>query len=204
MPQTSIVALIAAAREGDAEAFGKLLEQQRDRFRVVARQKLDSVLKQRIDPSDVIQQTFLEAKRDFHGFKGEAPEQFIAWLNKIFENNVANTIQFHLLAHKRSILRERPINHLGRSTGIDPLSGKELSPSQLLAQRELKEFMKRSVDLLPVSEREAIRLRYLQDLSLTEIAEQLNRSKQAVAGLLKRGLRRLRAQLATGMKDSDT
>ena len=203
MPRNFTEELIGSARAGDMEALGSLLEQHRERFRIIARQKLGSVLKQRIDPSDVIQQTFLEAKRDFHCFKGEAPEQFVAWLNKILENNLGNTIQFHLLARKRSVLRERSGRDREQSPEFDPLPLKQLSPSQLAVQRELREHVKRTVDQLPVIEGEAIRLRYLQDHSLDEIAEQLQRSKQAVAGLLKRGLRRLRDKMPQ-QQDSDS
>lgn len=200
MPRNSTEELIAAARAGDMNALGSLLEQHRERFRVLARQKLDSALKQRIDPSDVIQQTFLEARQDFHLFRGDAAEQFVAWLNKILEHNVGNTIQFHLRTHKRSVLRERSI----LDPELNPSLIKQLTPSQVLAQRELRDLIKRTIEQLPLAEGEAIRLRYLHDLSLDEIAEQLDRSKQAVAGLLKRGLRRLRSQMSMDQRDSDS
>lgn len=204
MPPDSTGKLIAAAKSGDLEALGSLLEKHRDRFRFIVRQKLDSVLKQRIDPSDVIQQTFLEARQDFHSFQGAAPEQFVAWLNKILENNVANTVQFHVRTRKRSVLRESPDADRNQWTGFDPLPGIQLSPSQIATQRELNNLLQQTIKQLPAAEGEAIRLRYLQDLPLDEISTQLNRSKQAVAGLLKRGLQRLRAQMKTEHKDSDS
>jgi RNA polymerase sigma-70 factor, ECF subfamily len=203
MPRNSTIGLIAAARGGDADALGALLEQHRDRFRIIARVKLDSAVRGRIDPSDVIQQTFLAAKRDFHQFIGEASGQFEAWLNTILDHNVSNIIQFHARAQRRSVFRERRLNNQhDRESDSEPLPGNNSSPSQHLARIELREFVVKTLDQLPTAEKEAVRMRYLDDLSLDEIATQLDRSKQAVAGLLKRGLRRLRTEMAIENKES--
>lgn len=203
MPRNSTLELIASARGGDIEALGALLEQHRSRFRVIARIKLDSAIRGRIDPSDVIQQTFLEARRDFHSFTGDAAEQFEAWLKTILEHNVANTIQFHARAQKRSVFRERGNSQEEQRELVqETLPGNEMSPSQLLARIEVRDFVIKTLEHLPNGEKEAVRLRYLEDLSLDEIARKLDRTNQAVAGLLKRGLRRLRAEMAIENEES--
>lgn len=205
MPRQPVERLIADAQAGDAEALGRLLENYRDHLRQIARQKLDSAIKGRVDPSDVVQQTFLEAKQAFDDFRGQAGPQFFAWIERILENNVANTVQFHRRSQKRSVLRERHVeNGASRQHDGDLFDGKGASPSHKIRQSEQREIVIRFVDRLPTGEQEAIRLRYLKDHSLDEIAVELARSKQAVAGLLKRGLRRLREQLAIEFKDSSS
>lgn len=200
MPRKSSDRLIAAARAGDADALGDLLEQHRIRFRIIARQKMDSLVQGRVDPSDVIQQTFLAAKRDFHTFNGTAEEQFVAWLNRILEHNISNTLNFHLRAYKRSVLRE----HDGERAGaIASVPDHQISPSQSVVQAELRANVLLLIDTLPSAEQQAVRLRYLEEASLDEIATTLDRSRQGVAGLLKRGLRRLREQMKTNHGETD-
>ena len=82
--------VLAAAREGSAEALGILWTQCRNYLLLVANERLDPALKPKVSPSDLVQDTFLEAQRDLAQFRGERPDELRAWLCRILINNVAN------------------------------------------------------------------------------------------------------------------
>ena len=204
MPQRSVEGLIIAARAGDAEALGTLLERHRDQLRHIARKNLDFSIQGRIDPSDVIQQTFLEAEQGFHTFRGEAGPQFFAWIRKILENNAANTVRFHLQSRKRSVRRERSTaGGSSQNNGWDLILDKGSSPSHRAIRGEDKKRMLQSLEQLPAGQRVAIFKRYIEQQSVIDIAKEMGRTRLAVAGLLKRGLRQLQSQMAIDQKGPD-
>ncbi len=189
--------LLEKARNGDTRALGQLLQRYGPYLRLMARRRLDQRLQARVDPSDVVQQTFLEAQRDLSRFRGGLEAELIAWLRTILENNVAQVVQKHLVAQKRSAARERSLNDPG-SKG-DPLVGRlpaeQSSPSQRVMRGESAIQLAATIESLPEAQQEAIRLRHLEGCSLAEIAQTMKRTEVAVAGLIKRGLRGLRDRL---------
>jgi RNA polymerase sigma-70 factor (ECF subfamily) len=194
MSSSTASQLLAKARQGDAEAAGILLERYRPYLRLIAQRRLDSGVKARVDPSDVVQQTCLEAYRDLVSFRGGAEAELIAWLRRILDHNVAQTIQKHVFAQKRATDKERSLddsNGLGRALR-EVLAAEQSSPSRRAMRDEDAVGLAQAMQTLPEDQHEAIRLRHLEGWSLAQIAEQLDRSEVAVAGLLKRGLRRLR------------
>ncbi|MEE8452652.1 MAG: sigma-70 family RNA polymerase sigma factor [Thermoguttaceae bacterium] len=196
--------LLAKACRGDGEALGHLLQKYRPYLRIMAQRRLDSRLKIRVDPSDVVQTTFLEAHRDLASFRGKAEGELVAWLRRILDNNLAQTIQRHVFAKKRSIRRERSLDDAVGTSHVlaDFLAADQSSPSRRVMRGEAAIRLAQSMDQLPTDQHEAVRLRYLEGRSLREIAEHFDRTEVAVAGLLKRGLRGLRKQLDTnGSRD---
>lgn len=191
--------LLVLARDGDREAWGLLLERYRPYLRFLAQRRLDPQLAARVDASDVVQQTFLEAQRDLPKFRGEVENEFVAWMRRILEHNVAETVQAHLAAKKRSAKRERSLDDSrngGRAMRHD-VASEQSSPSQRAMRGEAAILLARAVAELPPDQCEAVRLRHFEGFSLKQLAEHFQRSEVAVAGLLKRGLRGLRKQLAS-------
>lgn len=186
--------LLKLARAGDQDAWGTLLEQYRAYLRFIAQRRMDPRLRARVDASDVVQQTFLEAARDLNAFRGEAEEEFVVWLRRILEHNVSEEVQKHLAAQKRTARREQSLDD-SRPRGF-PLRGQlaseQSTPSQRLMRGERAVQLARAVDSLPTDQCEAVRLRHFEGLSLKQLAEHFGRSETAVAGLLKRGLRGIR------------
>jgi RNA polymerase sigma-70 factor (ECF subfamily) len=90
---SEIDALLTKARLGDREAFGKLLDQFRSYLRLLARHQLGQRLREKIDDSDLIQETFLEAQRDFAQFRGSSEAELAAWLRRILAHNLANQME---------------------------------------------------------------------------------------------------------------
>ncbi len=194
--------LVVASKSGDNEAFGRLLEQYRGYLLMLAHRYLSAALRRRVDPSDIVQLTFLEAKRDLGGFRGETPAEFAGWLRGILKNNVATAVTRHVTTQKRSIKRE--VNAGGGNENesnlggwIQQLPGSTTSPSGVAIRGEAVVALMAALHQLPESQAEAIRLRYMEGLPLAEIVERIGKSDTAVAGLLKRGLQKLRTIMDT-------
>ncbi len=184
--------LIARARAGSDEAFGLLLDRYRPYLRLLAQRGLGTDVQSRVDPSDVVQRAFLDAHRDWSGFRGQAEPELVAWLRRILENNVSETVGEHVRAQKRSTRKEKSLTESGDRAMASNLAADQSSPSQRAMRSEAAVYLAQAVDTLPEDQREAIRLRYMEGWTLTQIAERFERSQVAVAGLLKRGLRGLR------------
>ena len=87
--------LLGLARAGDAAALGRLLEHYRNYLRLMARSLIGQALRRKLEPSDLVQETFLEAQRDFPHFLGDGEPELVAWLRRILVHNLANQVEFH-------------------------------------------------------------------------------------------------------------
>lgn len=193
----STTQLVVASKDGDNEALGRLLEQYRGFLLMLAHRYLSERLRRRVDPSDIVQVTFLEAKRDLPNFRGNTPAEFSGWLRGMLKNNVATAVTRHVMTKKRSLKRE--VNEANRagddSAGaawITQLPGSSTSPSGVAMKQEAVIALLSALHELPETQAEAIRLRYMEGLPLADIVERMGKSDTAVAGLLKRGLQKLR------------
>lgn len=195
----STTALVHAAKAGDNELLGRLLESYRGYLFMLAHRYLSDKLKRRIDPADLVQVTFLEAKRDWAQFRGESPGECAAWLRNILKNNVATAVARHVTTQKRSVSREVSFathhNDGSAAQWIGEVPGSTTSPSRRAIRAESAKQLFDALHALPETQAEAVRLRYLEGLSLAEIVDRMGKSETAVAGLLKRGLQKLRQSI---------
>jgi RNA polymerase sigma-70 factor (ECF subfamily) len=166
-----------------------LLERYRAYLRSIASRHLGSPLARRMDASDLVQQTFLEAQRQLDVLFGCDEPQLRAALRHILRCNLANAIRDHLHTGKRQAGREELFNDELVRSNNDP------SPSLQLAHRELADRFIEVIEQLPPDQADAVRMRYFEGLSVGDIATALGRSRTAAAGLIKRGLAQLRATL---------
>jgi RNA polymerase sigma-70 factor (ECF subfamily) len=172
-----------------------------DRFRdyllLLARMKLGPRTRSSLDPSDVVQQTLLEAHRTRDQFRGVGEAALAAWLRRLLACNIVDALRT-LGRAKRDAARqcsleaelEQSSARLGACLAAD-----QTSPSQAAERHERAVRLATALAALPEAQRQALVLRHAQGLSLAEISQQLGRSPAAVAGLLKRGARALRALL---------
>ncbi len=199
----STTELVVASKDGDNEALGRLLEQYRGFLLMLAHRYLSERLRRRIDAADIVQITFLEAKRDLGAFRGTSPAEFAGWLRGMLKNNVATAVTRHVTTQKRSLKREvdgnakRPGADSVAGGWIQQLPGSTTSPSGVAIRAEAIVVLLDALHQLPETQAEAIRLRYMEGLQLTEIVERTGKSETAVAGLLKRGLHKLRTIMNT-------
>ncbi len=186
---------LAAARAGSREALGRALETCRNYLLVVAREHLDPDLQAKGGASDVVQETFLEAQRDFARFRGTSDAELLGWLRQILVNNVANFTRRFRATGKRAVGREVALaaDDSARPGGIDPAAS-GLTPGTEAAQREQAEALHRALERLPEDYRRVIGLRYLEGRSFEEIGRLLDRSADAVRKLWTRAMERLRRE----------
>lgn len=147
---------------------------------------MTSPLAGRLDASDLVQDALLEAHQAIGTLLTDDEPHLRACLRQILCCNIANAIRDHLRTAKRDVGRERPLN-----TGFDQTAD-ITSPSMQAHRRDLVEQFLELLDQMPEDEAAAIRLRYFEQASVSEIAQSLGRSRGAAASLLKRGLGRMR------------
>jgi RNA polymerase sigma-70 factor (ECF subfamily) len=180
-----------------AEAHGRLLEKFRDYLRLLARVQLDPRLRGKLDPSDVVQQTLLEAHQKREQFRGATEAEWLAWLRTALAHNLADALRAFGQA-KRDVVRERALADAADASSrrLEAwLAAEQSSPSQQAQRHERAAQLAAALAALPDDNREALVLHYCEDRPLAEIAQRLGRTPAAVAGLLKRGLKQLRAAL---------
>ena len=177
---------------------------QLDRFRaylhLLARLSLASRLRGKVDPSDVVQQTLLQAHEHLGQFRGQSDAELAAWLRRILANHLAKLIRDFGRA-RRDVAAERSLEaELGVSSVRlrDWVAAGESSPSARAARDEDAVRLADALAELPEPQRDALVLQHWQGLSLAEIGHRLDRTPAAVAGLIKRGVRRLRELLDEG------
>ena len=189
--------LIARARAGDAAALGTLLETFRPYLALLARLQIGRRLQGKADPADLVQEAFLEAHRDFPGFRGTSEGELMAWLRQILARNLANAVR-DLRRDKRDVARERSLEPTVEESAARLeawLVAEQLSPSERAERDEEAVRLAQALATLPEAQREVVLLRHCQGWSLADISRQVGRSPSAVAGLLHRGLQHLRTQL---------
>ncbi len=166
-------------------------------LRMLARTQMRKAYQARIGASDMVQQAMLQAVQGLDGFRGATEAEFRGWLRQILARHLCH-LDRDLHRDKRDIRREQSMEQkLAQSSmrleGL--LAGDGPTPSQNVAISEHVLKVAEAVERLPESQREAVRLHYLEGLKLSEVAEKLEKSTGAVAGLLHRGMKTLRQQL---------
>lgn len=187
---SAVEELIRRAQAGDREALGRLLEQHRDKLRGAAQRQISGKLAARIDASDVVQQTCLSVYGNIAKFQGIHEGEFIAWLNRIHEQNIQNVIRDHAQTQKRDIGRERSLDAGHRGEQVP--TANDSTPSQQAIRGEQAIKVARMLAKLSPDQREVVRLRHLEGWTLAQISTHLDRSEAAIIGLLKRGMQQLR------------
>lgn len=202
----NIPALLTRARDGDDAARDALFAQCRSYVGIVARAQVEGRLRTKIDASDLIQQTLLEAHRGLKNFRGETEAEWLGWLKRILSNNATDFVRAYHGTEKRGGHKEVPIHvaspGLTASFNRDPADPGE-SPSQCVLRKEREIEVAAAIEALPEDYREVILLRNLQKLSFNEVAERMNRSRPATQMLWLRALRQLETILSRERVNND-
>jgi RNA polymerase sigma-70 factor (ECF subfamily) len=190
--------LVRHARTGSGEALGELLGRFGNYLLLLARVQVGRRLQGKIDPADLVQETFLEAHRHFAGFRGQSEPEVAAWLRQILAGVLANQLRRYLGTQGRDIRLERELAaQLDQSSqAFDVgLADPGPSPSKLAVGRERAVLLADALRLLPADYREVIVLRHLEELPFAEVARRMERSEDAAQKLWIRALARLRKVL---------
>ena len=189
--------LLAQARAGSPQALGQLLETFRAYLLAVAGEELDSELRAKVGPSDVVQETFCEAHRDFQNFRGTNENELLAWLRRILAHNLFNEAR-HFAAQQRDAAREVSLENM--QAGVDQsslalgncLAADGPSPSHAAAERESAVKLANALSHLPSDYQTVLLLRVFEELPAEEVARRMDRTAGAVRMLQMRALGALR------------
>lgn len=169
-------------------------ESYRDYLRLLGLAQLDKNLVDKVDLSDIVQTTMLEAFQHDGPVSVPEPEQRI-WLRRLFLNNLLDALR-RLRTQKRDIRSEVPLDRsIGNSASRLQawLASDESTPSVKAMKSEQADLLLQAISQLPAAQREAIQLHHLQALSLEEISCRMERPKGAIAALIYRGTQALRS-----------
>jgi RNA polymerase sigma-70 factor (ECF subfamily) len=171
--------LLEKARQGGGESLGELLQLYRNYLTILATTQFDQRLRQRLNPSDLVQEMMLAAHNDFSKFRGTTEREFLAWLRQILINCLHHAIETHLKAKIRDVRREVSLEQVSQAMDQSvaylgqTLAARGPSPSGILQHREgVAAFADQLAKLRP-QYREVVVLRNLQGLPFDEIAERL-------------------------------
>lgn len=173
------------------------LERYRTYLLLLARMQLDGRPRSRIDPSDIVQQTLLEAHAQPPSFAG-SEAQYLAWLRRALVNNLRDAWKA-LRRGKRDVAREQSLDAAVEQSSVRMaglVAADQSSPSRRAVRAEDALRLADALALLPETQREAIVLHHLEGWPLCDVAARMERGQPAVAGLLHRGLKKLREHMA--------
>jgi RNA polymerase sigma-70 factor (ECF subfamily) len=188
---------------GNADALAGRLERFRAYLQLLARLHLDPRLKGKVDLSGVVQQTLWEGQRALGPSPPLDDAQLAALLRRLLANNLADEVR-KCYADKRDVERERSLDAAleASSARLEVfLAADQSSPEQRAGRNEELVRLAAALERLPEVQRQAVELHYLRGWRLEEIAHHLGRGKSAVAGLLYRGLGKLREYLQPPERD---
>jgi RNA polymerase sigma-70 factor (ECF subfamily) len=173
------------------------LDRCRSYLRLLARAQLDDRVQQRVDASDIVQETLLEAHRAREQFSGESAAELMAWLRRILARRMSHALRDHL-RQRRDLRRERSLeaNLQASSARLEQFLASDVSsPSQRAMAAEHVQQLADALESLTPEQREAIVQHYFRGRTVPQIAASMLRSEAAVGGLLHRGMQALRTQL---------
>jgi RNA polymerase sigma-70 factor (ECF subfamily) len=187
--------LVLLARAGEGAALGQLLERCRGYLTLLARVQVSRRLQGKFDPTDLVQDAFLEAHRTFSLFRGTTEAELTAWLRQILVSHVAMAVRRFCGTQRRDVRLERELaDDLDRSSRAlqQGLADKQSSPSQRAARREQAVLLAEALERLPEDYREVLLLRHLEGLPFPEVARRMERTVPSVKNLWTRALSLLR------------
>ncbi|MBU0718554.1 MAG: sigma-70 family RNA polymerase sigma factor [Planctomycetes bacterium] len=190
------VKLVAA---GDADALQRLVIHHDAGLRGVVTGAIDAAMRSRIDPDDILQEAYIVAFKSLGDAEFNSPEHFQNWLKRIALDRLKDA-QRAQRRQKRDVAREA--HEHAASTGSYPdlvhrLAGGESTPSRQIAKAEAIAAVMSSLARLTDDQREVVRLRFLQDVPVAEIAKRLGKTETAVYTLCHRGLKSLRGLMVS-------
>jgi RNA polymerase sigma-70 factor (ECF subfamily) len=186
---TTTFDLLEQARSGDQQALSRVFEQHRRRLAVLVHFKLGTRARGYTDVDDVVQEICLRAFRDLTGFSYQSPGSFFRWLSTIADHVIADRARYQ----NRECRAGEEVRFRSETNPLGPEPADTKTPSRLLAQQEAVQRLLDRLDALPEDYRQAILMAKIERLSTAEMAERLGKSREAVALLVYRAVKRFRA-----------
>src|SRR3954470_23104967 len=185
---TSTFALLEQAKAGNDDALSRAFEQYRGRLSVLVHFKLSPRAREFSDVEDVVQEVYLRAFRDLGRFQYQSPGSFLRWLSAIADHVIVDRVRYR--GRERRAGDEVPFRSASNPLGPEPAATR--TPSRLFAQQEGMDRLLARLDALPDAYRDAIVMAKIEGLSTAEMAERMGKSREAVALLVFRAVKRFR------------
>lgn len=196
---SNLADLLEQARAGGTAERERLFERCRGYLSVAAQAEVQSWLRAKVDASDLVQQTMLEAHRDFDRFDGRTEGEWLAWLRRILAHNAADFVRRYAGTAKRAARREVPLRAPADDSnfrGPPEPAAPGLTPSQQIVLNDQQIEVAEALTRLPPDYREVIMLRNLERLPFDEVARRMGRSRPAVQMLWMRAIKKLQETVA--------
>lgn len=187
--ETTFDQYMVSARNGSSSGFGRMMESFRPALTEMAEELLGPRVRRRMSSSDLVQDTLLAVWKEFAHFRGSSLAEFRFWLKDVFHSRLVDGLRRHQQAEKRRQGREDELN------SISLLSEDHESPSKVAALREDAVLLLKALEDLPPEQQTIVRMRYLQDCTFEQIAEQLQLSLSSVWRSFQQATETLRRRL---------
>jgi RNA polymerase sigma-70 factor (ECF subfamily) len=198
--------LLIAVKQGEPNAVDRLFERHREALRRMVHLRLDRAISRRVDASDIVQETLLEASRRLESYLANPVLPFHLWLRHIARDHVIDAHRKHRLAQVRSVNREEALRHSSfqdRSSVelMTQLKAAGLTPLAAAIRQELERRFQGALEKLEPDDREVILMRHFEELSNQEVAKALGLTEPAAGMRYLRAIRRLRALLGSDREE---
>ena len=199
---SDVEGLVKQAAAGDAGSWAELMKRYRSRLRRMVSFRLDSRLQGRVDPSDVVQDVFLEAWQHLESYAIEPNTPFFLWLRAVAGHTLGDLHRHHLGARMRDARREVSL-YLGSMPGATSaalaaqLQGHLTRPSEAAVRAERKIQLQTALNTMDPIDREVLALRHFEQLTVSEAAAVLGIKQKAAGMRYVRALRRLKGILTS-------
>jgi RNA polymerase sigma-70 factor, ECF subfamily len=194
-------ALLGRLRAGDQQALAELFERYRERLRRMVRLRLDRRLQGRVDPSDVLQDAYLDAARRAPDYAADPALPAFLWLRFLTGQRLLQVHRLHLGTQMRDAGQEVSLHRgaLPQASSVSlaaQLLGRLTSPTAAAVRAELQIKLQEALNGMDPLDREVLTLRHFEELSNAEAAHVLGLSKTAASNRYVRALRRLKDVLS--------
>jgi len=195
----SFIEWMRQARQGDEQARNRLFTACRSFVGLCARAHLEKRLQRKVDASDLVQQSMLDAHRGFEDFDGTTSEEWFAWLNRVVARNAVDLVRHYVVAERRAVGRERSFDSAGGDNsefrGPPEPAAPQQTPSEIVIHWERHMELAAAIEELPEDYREVVFLRNILQLPFEEVAARLGRTPGAVQMVWMRAVEKLRRHL---------
>jgi RNA polymerase sigma-70 factor (ECF subfamily) len=196
--------LLQRIHQGDQEALGQLFDAYRPRLRRMVQTRMDVRVAARLDPSDVLQEAYLDAARQIDRYLHDRPVDVYVWLRGLTWQRLLKLQRAHLAAQCRAVAREQPMADDSSDVLAQQFLASDTGPEQRLVREEMRQRVQHALDQLKPSDREVILLRDVENMTNGEVAQALGLSPTAATMRYGRALFRLQGLLATDSAAEET
>src|SRR4051812_33797962 len=194
--------LVQRAADGEEAALADLFDRHRVRLRQMVRLRLDRRLQGRVDPSDVLQDAYIDLSRKLPEYARRPSMPFFLWLRLVTGERLIRVHRQHLGAAMRDAGREISLYQgaLPQASSVSlaaQLLGRFTSASRAVARAEMQVLLQEALNAMEPIDREIIALRHFEELSNDDSAAVLGLTKAAASKRYVRAMLRLKAVLAS-------